>query len=63
MSRTLEVSSSTAAKTNKCYDETGSHEDRHRKGRPRVTSAAEDMLIRVNSLRNCSQNIYFTEFK
>ena len=30
------------------YDETVSHEDRHRKGRPRVTSAAaEDKFIRV----------------
>ena len=27
-----------------------SHEDRHRKGRPRVTSAAEDKFIRVNWL-------------
>jgi hypothetical protein len=31
-------------------DETGSHEDRHRKGRPRVTSAAEDKFIKVTSL-------------
>ena len=38
------------------YDETVSHEDRHRKGRPRVTSTAEDKFIRVTSLRNCSQN-------
>ena len=30
------------AKTIQRYDETGSHDDRHRKGRPRVTSAAED---------------------
>ena len=42
---------------------TGSHEDRHRKGRPRVTSAAEDMFIRVTSLRNSSPNKCFTEFK
>ena len=39
------------AKTIKSY-ETGSHEDRHRKGRPRVTSAAEDKFIRVTSLWN-----------
>ena len=39
-------------KTIKRYDETGSHEDRPRKGRPRVTSAAEDKFIRVTSLRN-----------
>jgi hypothetical protein len=28
------------AKTIRGYDETGSHEDRHKNGRPRVTSAA-----------------------
>jgi hypothetical protein len=37
------------AKTIKCYDETDSHEDCHRNGRPRVTSAAEDKFIRVTS--------------
>ncbi|CAJ0956013.1 unnamed protein product [Ranitomeya imitator] len=41
------------AKTIKHYKETGSHEDRCRKGRPRVTSASEDKFIRVTSLRNC----------
>ena len=51
MSRTLNVSSNAVAKTIKRYDETGSREDRHGKGRPRVTSAAEDKLIRVTSLR------------
>ena len=51
------------AKTIKCYDETGSHEDSHRKGRLRVTSAVEDKFIRVTSLRNCSPNKCFTEFK
>ena len=40
------------AKTIKHYDETGSHEDRHRKGRPRVTYAAEDKFMSVTSLRN-----------
>ncbi|KAF7664628.1 hypothetical protein LDENG_00171500 [Lucifuga dentata] len=45
ISRTLNVSSS-------AVDETGSHEDRPRKGRPRVTSAAEDKFIRVTSLIN-----------
>ena len=44
-------------KTIKRNDETGSHEVRHRKGRPRVTSAAEDKFIRVTSLRNCSPSI------
>ena len=46
MSRTLKVSLSAFAKTIKRYGDTGSHEDRHRKGRPRVTSAAEDKFIR-----------------
>ena len=46
MSRTLKVSLFAAAKTIKCYDETGPHEDCHRKGRPRVTSAAEDKFIK-----------------
>ncbi|CDQ71903.1 unnamed protein product [Oncorhynchus mykiss] len=63
ISRTLKVSSSAVAKTIKRYDETGSHEDRHRNGKPRVTSAAEDKFIRVTSLRNCSPDKCFTEFK
>ena len=33
-------------KTIKHYDETCSHEDRHRKGRPRVTSAAENNFVK-----------------
>jgi transposase len=36
ISRTMKVSSSAVSKTIKCYDETGSHEYRHRKGSPRV---------------------------
>jgi hypothetical protein len=59
----LKVSSSAVAKTIKHYDETVSHEDRHRKGRPRVTTAVEDKFIRVTSLRNCRPNKFFTEFK
>uniref|UniRef100_A0AAZ3Q1Q3 Translation elongation factor EFG/EF2 domain-containing protein n=1 Tax=Oncorhynchus tshawytscha TaxID=74940 RepID=A0AAZ3Q1Q3_ONCTS len=47
ISRTLKVSSSAVAKTIKRYDETSSHEDRHRKRRPRVTSAAEDKFITI----------------
>jgi transposase len=43
----LKVSSSAVEKTIKRYDETGSHEYHHRKGRPIVTSAAEDKIIRV----------------
>jgi transposase len=54
MSRTLKASTSAVAKTIKHSDETGSHEDCHRKGRPRVTSAAEEKFISVTSLRNCS---------
>jgi transposase len=61
ISRTLKVSSSAVAKTIKRYYENGSHEDHHRKERPRVTTAAEDMFI--TSIRNCSPNKYFTEFK
>jgi transposase len=45
ISRTLRVSSNTVAKTIKRYDETDSHEDCHRKRRPRVTSAAEDKFM------------------
>jgi transposase len=49
ISRTFNVSSSTVANTIKHYDETGSHDDRHRKGRPRVISAAEDKFIKLLS--------------
>jgi hypothetical protein len=59
----LKVSSCAVAKTIKPYDETDTHEDHHRKGRPRVTFTAEDKFIRVTSLRNCSPNKSFTEFK
>ena len=53
ISTTLKVSASAVARTIKRYDETGSHEDRHRKGRPRVTYAAEDKFIRVTSPDKC----------
>jgi hypothetical protein len=60
----MKVSQSGAvAKTIKHYDETGSHEDRHRKGRARLTSAAEDKFIRVNCTSDCSPNKFFREFK
>jgi hypothetical protein len=59
----LNISSSAVAKNIKRYDETVSHEDRHRKARPRVTSAAEEKLISATSFRNCSPNKCFTEFK
>jgi transposase len=55
ISRTLEVSSSAVVKTIKRYDEIGSHEDRHRKGRPRAISAAGDTFIRVNCTSDCSK--------
>jgi hypothetical protein len=42
--------SSADAKIFKRYEETGSHEDRHSNGRPRVTSDTEDKFIRVTSL-------------
>jgi hypothetical protein len=48
--------SSAVAKNIKRYDETGSHEDSHRKGRLKVTSAAEDKFIRVNWSSDCSSN-------
>ena len=52
--RNVNVSSSAVAKTIRHYDDTGSYEDRHRKGRPRVTSAAEDKFIRVICTSDCS---------
>ena len=60
ISRTSKVSSSAVAKTIKRYDETDSHEDRHRKEIPRVTSAAEDKLIsdqvQISAYINTSQS-------
>jgi hypothetical protein len=50
---------SAGARPIKRYDETGFHEQRHIKGRPRVTSAAEDKFIRVKSLRNYNPNKCF----
>jgi transposase len=52
VSQSGKVSSSAVAKTITRYDETGSHVDCHRTGRPRVTS-----------LRNCSPKKCFTELK
>ena len=63
ISGTFKVSSSAVATTIKRYDETGFHENRHGKGRPRVTSAAEDKFIRVNCALDCSPNKCLTEFK
>ena len=57
MSRTLKVSSSAVAKTIKRYAEIGSHEDHHRKGRPRVNSDAEDTFIRITSLPEIAAQI------
>ena len=45
IAKTLNLSPSAVARTIKHYDETGSHEDRSRKGRPRVTSAAEEEFL------------------
>ena len=59
ISRTLKVFPSAVAKNIKRYDETGSHEDRNRKGKPRVTSAAEYKFIRVNSNSDGSPNKCF----
>jgi transposase len=41
----MKVSQSAVAKTTKRYDETGSHEDRHSKGRPRVNSLQKDKYM------------------
>lgn len=51
IAKALTVSPSTVAKTIKCYNETGSHKDHSRKERRRVTSAAQEELIWVASLR------------
>jgi transposase len=59
----LKVSSSAVSKTIKRYDETGSHEDCHRNGRPRVTLAEEDKFIQNTSLKNCSPNKCFPDVK
>jgi transposase len=47
ISKTFKVSSRAVAKTIQRYDETGSHEGRHKKGRPRVTSTAVDKFIHL----------------
>jgi transposase len=56
----LKVSSNAVVKIIKLYDETGAHKDCQRKGRPRVTSAAEDKFIRVICTLDCSPNKCFT---
>ena len=43
--------------------EAGSHEDRQKKGRARVTSAAEDKFIRVNCTSEIAAQINASEFK
>lgn len=52
IARTLQVSVSAVAKTIKRVEETGTHEDRTRSGRPKATSESENKFIRVTSLRN-----------
>ena len=52
----VELYSRAVAKIIKCYDETVSHEDRHRKGRPRVTSAVEDTFIIRTAPQIAAQN-------
>jgi hypothetical protein len=54
--KNLKVYLSAVAKITKRFDETVSHEDRHRKWKPRVTSAAEDKFIRVNCTSDCSSS-------
>ena len=48
-----------SSKNHQGNDETCSCEDHHRKGRPRVSSAAEDEFIRVNCTSDCSPNKCF----
>jgi transposase len=57
-SRTLlKVSSSAVAKNIKRYDETGSHEDHHRKARPRVTAAKDKLTTtQIAAQINASQS-------
>ena len=43
--KTWSVNQENVVKIIKRCDQTGSHEDRHRKGRPRVTFAAEDTFM------------------
>ncbi|KAJ8389837.1 hypothetical protein AAFF_G00113060 [Aldrovandia affinis] len=52
IARTLQVSVTAVATTIKRVEETGTHEDRMRSGRPKVTSESENKFIRVTSLRN-----------
>ena len=73
MSRTLKVSSSAVSKTIKRYDDTGSHEDRNRKGRPpelpllqRISSLelpASEIAAQINASRSSSNRhkINYTE--
>lgn len=50
IAKTLQVSVSAVAKTIKRVEETGTHEDRARSGRPKVTSESENKFIQGISL-------------
>lgn len=52
IAKALEVSVSAVAKTIKRVEETGTHEDRARSGRPKVTSELENKFIEVISLQD-----------
>lgn len=52
VARHLNVQQSTISRLWHRFQATGSVEDRHRIGRPRVTTAADDRFIRVHHLRN-----------
>lgn len=52
IAKALEVSTSAVAKTIKRVEETGTHEDRVRSGRPKVTSESENNFIQLA----CEQN-------
>jgi hypothetical protein len=61
MSITLKVSSCEVAKTIKHWDETGSHEDHHRKGRPSYFCCRSSLELPASKI--AAQKKIFTEFK
>ncbi|KAL7850445.1 hypothetical protein SRHO_G00197940 [Serrasalmus rhombeus] len=52
IAKTLQVSVNAVSKTIKRVEETGTHEDRARSGRPKVTSESENKFIRVTYEQN-----------
>ena len=52
VARTLNVNQSTISRLWNIFQQTGSTNDRHRSGRPRITTPGQDRFIRVFHLRN-----------